>query len=155
MAELPEGSEGNRVGKVLETGCVACFYVVGYMPWIAAVVIGGMLTWFNVVELHRSPWWAVLLMGLPLSLAAGLHYLFTKDSEGSRNELGFGCGLIPLVLLLILWPVFMRAHSAEARRARLRHSQTTGRRSLSAPVGQDGSERRWLLPSGPGGQRGR
>ena len=100
-------------------GTVATLLI--YMPWIAALVIGFYLTRFNVKDLHHSLLPGVLLwLGLPF-LLAGLHYWMYKDGAGTRTEMGCGCGLLPLILFLILWPTFMQARQ---KALKLRHIAT-------------------------------
>jgi hypothetical protein len=104
-----------RGAEAVFSGVLYGFLIfVVYSPWLAAIVIGGGLTWFQVVCRHHPLWVCLpLCLGIPLLLAWLLHREY-RDGNGSRVESGCGCGLLPLLLFLIMWPVFLQAYHKAA-----------------------------------------
>ena len=85
-------------------------FVLLAMPWLAAIIIGGGLTWYNFVVLHHTLWHSMMYgYWLPL-LLLGFNYLFYWHSPNTRNEMGCAYSVIWLILFLILAPMVVKAH---------------------------------------------
>ena len=113
-----------------ERAVVVAVEVIRNMPWIAAVVIGAVVSCFDINELRHPFWPAILLdLGVPL-LLAGLVFLLSDGSRGRRTDYGVCCGFV-LVLFLVAWPTFIKAKEKTIK-SRTFSYQGASAQSLSA-----------------------
>ncbi len=118
---MPQGWKGFLLREFV---WAFAWRAIQYMPCVAGLVIGSVLTWFNVVELHKSPVFSFLLcLAIPFILAFFLCF-FGVGIFGTEAEAGIGCGVVPLVLFLLLWHTFL-VDFHKARNARLAAARAT------------------------------
>ena len=110
MMVEPEWYEHRIADRIITAILTPIVLGAYFLPLIAACVAGFVIAHFNRAELHHSLGVSILYgFWLPVLLAS-LFYGMYRNAIGAGSEIGCGCGLMPLILFFILWPVYTKMH---------------------------------------------